>query len=272
MTQVTLSQLNIYPIKSAGGISLQRAEVEKKGLRGDRRWMVVDDSGKFMTQRQFPKMALIGVALEPDRLVMTAAGMEELVVPLTLETRSSSQVEVWGDFCDAIATGDATTDWFSRFLGVSCQLVYMPDNSQRPVDQTYAVDQTYDQVSFADAFPFLLISEASLQDLNSRLETPLPMNRFRPNLVVRGCEPYAEDRWQQIRVGSVLFHVVKSCARCAITTTDQATGIQGQEPLITLAKYRLHQGKILFGQNLLQANLGTIHVGDEVEVFERDEG
>lgn len=267
IAQVVLSELNIYPIKSAAGIALQTTEVEWKGLRGDRRWMVVDDQAMFMTQRQFPAMALISVALEADQLAITAPDMEPLGVPYTL-TDTEIEVEVWGDRCRAISAGDTAREWFSRVLKTSCQLVYLPENSIRPVDLDYAIVPNQDQVSFADAFPFLLISEASLQDLNQRLETPLPMNRFRPNLVVRGCEAFAEDRWRKIRVGSVVFHVVKSCARCIITTVEQTTGIKEKEPLPTLATYRLHQGKILFGQNLLQANLGSLHVGDAVEILD----
>jgi uncharacterized protein len=267
IAQVVLSELNIYPIKSAAGISLQTAEVEWKGLRGDRRWMVVNDQGKFMTQRQFPAMALIAVALEADQLTITAPAMEPLVVAVQ-DTTPTLEVEVWGDRCQAISAGDAAREWFSQFLQTPCQLVYLPDGSVRPVNADYAVDPSRDQVSFADAFPFLLISEASLQDLNDRLQTPLPMNRFRPNFVVRGCDAFAEDGWRRIRIGSVLFHVVKSCSRCAITTVDQTTGIKGNEPLQTLATYRLQQGHIMFGQNLLQAHLGSVSVGDAVEILD----
>lgn len=266
IAQVVLSELNIYPIKSAAGISLQTAEVEWKGLRGDRRWMVVSDQGKFMTQRQFPAMALIAVALEAGQLTITAPAMEPLVVSVQ-DTIPTLEVEVWGDRCQAISTGDAAREWFSQFLQTPCQLVYLPDASIRPVDADYAVDSSRDQVSFADAFPFLLISEASLQDLNDRLKTPIPMNRFRPNFVVRGCDAFAEDGWRRIRIGSVLFHVVKPCSRCGIPTVDQTTGIKGNEPLQTLATYRLQQGQIMFGQNLLSANLGSLRVGDAVEIL-----
>jgi uncharacterized protein len=264
---VVLSELNIYPIKSAAGISLQTAEVEWKGLRGDRRWMVVDEQGKFMTQRQFPSMALISVALEDDQLTIAAPGMKSLAVSIEL-TAPELEVEVWGDRCRAISTGDAAKEWFSQFLNTSCQLVYLPDDSKRLVASDYAVRPDHDQVSFADAFPFLLISEASLHDLNQRLDAPIPMNRFRPNLVVRGCDAFAEDRWRKIRIGSVVFHVVKPCARCAITTVEQTTGVKGKEPLQTLATYRLQKGNIFFGQNLLQENLGSLQVGDVVEIIE----
>jgi hypothetical protein len=267
MAKIVLSELNVYPIKSAAGISLQTAEVEWKGLRGDRRWMLVDDHNQFITQRTIPKMALIAVAMDAEQLLISVPGMEPLSVPYHLDG-IELEVEVWGDRCRAISAGNTAQEWFSQFLGMSCQLVYLPDDSVRPVDPDYAVDHSRDQVSFADAFPFLLISEASLHDLNHRLDTPIPMNRFRPNLVVQGCDPFAEDRWRKIRIGSVVFHVVKSCSRCVIPTIEQTTAIKSQEPLKTLATYRLQNGKIMFGQNLLQANLGTLAVGDEIEIID----
>jgi uncharacterized protein len=267
---IVLTELNIYPIKSAKGIAVQTVAVEKTGLAGDRRWMVVDNSSKFMTQRHHPRMALIEVKLEAGHLVLMAPEMEPLPVPFPYlaDPGSLMQVEVWGDFCMALSAGSVAQGWLSQFLGMSCQLVYMPDSSIRPVDPNYAIAPDQNQVSFADAYPFLLISEASLQDLNDRLETPIPMNRFRPNLVVKGCEPFAEDRWRKIRVGAVVFHVVKPCDRCVIPTVDQATGIKGKEPLLTLAQYRLKQGKILFGQNLLHHGSGLLSVGGAIEILE----
>lgn len=267
MAEVILTELNLYPIKSAGGIALQTAQVSDRGLQGDRRWMVVDQNGKFMTQRHFPKMALIGVSLTTDRLEIAAPGMPPLTVPYELNAEPT-RVEVWGDFCAAIPAGADAKDWFSEYLGLSCQLVYMPDRSTRLVDAKYAIDPDLDQVGFADGYPFLLISAASLQDLNDRLESPIPMNRFRPNFVVSGCEPFAEDGWRQIRIGSIVFHLVKRCDRCVVTTVDQATGIPAKEPLPTLAKFRRHQGKLLFGQNLLHRGSGWVGVGDAIEVID----
>jgi hypothetical protein len=267
MAQVVLTELNVYPIKSAAGISLQTAQVDRTGLEGDRRWMVVDLSGKFLTQRQYPRMALIQVQREPDRLLLNAPGMTPLAIPYDLDGAAVLHVQVWRDRCPAVSAGELATAWLSQFLEMPCHLVYMADDGVRPVDPNYAIAGVGDRVSFADAFPFLLIAEASLQDLNDRLEIPIPMNRFRPNLVVAGCDAFAEDTWRQIRIGSVEFHVVKPCARCAIPTVDQRTGIQGKEPLPTLAKYRLREGQIFFGQNLLHAALGTLNVGDPVEIL-----
>lgn len=264
MTPIKLSGIYIYPIKSAAGISLKTAQVENRGFQYDRRWMLVDDTGKFLSQRQLPRMALISVLLEEDKLVVKAPNRETLSIPLHLDRGDCICVQVWQDVCEAIPLGEEVSQWFSEFLEISCQLVYMPESSFRPVDSSYAIDN--EPVSFADGFPFLLISEASLQDLNERLDEPVLMNRFRPNLVVSGCKPFAEDGWRLIRIGLIAFHVVKPCARCAITTVDQAQGIQGKEPLLTLAQYRHKNGKILFGQNLIQAKLGTLQVGDLVEI------
>ncbi len=264
MAEIKLSEIYIYPIKSAGGISLNTAEIEKRGFQYDRRWMLVDETGKFLTQRQLPRMALITVGLEGDKLVVEAANRGSISIPVQLESDHRISVQIWRDVCDAIPLGEEINQWFSEFLEISCQLVYMPESTFRPVDSGYATNNK--QVSFVDGYPFLLISEASLQDVNKRLDEPVPMNRFRPNLVVSGCEAFAEDDWRLIRIGSIPFHVAKPCDRCLITTVDQAQGIPGKEPLQTLARYRLRNGKIFFGQNLIQGELGTLKVGDSVEI------
>ena len=264
MDEIKLSGIYIYPIKSAAGISLKTAQVENRGFQYDRRWMLVDDTGKFLTQRQLPRMALITVLLEEEKLVIKAQNREILSIPLHLDSSEHIPVQVWNDICDAIPMGEEVSQWFSEFLEISCQLVYMPESTFRPVNSHYAIHN--EQVSFTDGFPFLLISEASLQDLNKRLDEPIPMNRFRPNLVVSGCKAFAEDSWRQIRIGSISFNVVKPCERCVITTVDQAQGIRGKEPLPTLAQYRRLNGKILFGQNLIHRNIGALKVGDSVEI------
>jgi uncharacterized protein len=268
MAELVLSELNIYPIKSTAGFSVPSAEVQARGLKGDRRWMVVDQNHKFMTQRKLAKMALIQVQPEPDCLKLAAPGMASIAVPVPAADQARIRVEVWGDICDAITADETASRWFSEFLDVSCQLVYMPDDSIRLVNPTYAVQPDRDHVSFADSFPVLLTSEASLQDLNRRLEEPIPMNRFRPNFVISGCDAFAEDTWQKIRIGSLIFHVVKGCDRCIVPSIDQTTGIKTKEPLPTLATYRLREGKIYFGQNLLPETLGMVSVGDRVEVLE----
>jgi uncharacterized protein YcbX len=264
MTEFKLTGIYIYPIKSAAGIALETAQVQARGFQYDRQWMVVDEAGKFMTQRQFPRMALIRVRQSTEQLIIEAPAQEPLSIPLNLNSDDRISVEVWGDICDAIPLGETVEQWFSEFLEMPCQLVYLPDNSLRPVNSRYATNN--EQVSFADAFPFLLISEASLQDLNQRLDEPVPMNRFRPNLVISGCEAFAEDHWRSIRIGAIPFRVAKPCDRCVITTVDQNSGIRGKEPLQTLAQYRRWDGKIWFGQNLIQEQLGILKVGDYVEI------
>jgi len=263
----TLSQLYVYPIKSCGGIALESAAVSATGLRYDRRWMLVDEAGGFLSQRRLPRMALISVRFGPEHLIVGAPGMPDLEVPLHPETGDLVDVCVWGDAGRGAPIGDEADRWFGEFLGFPCRLIYKPDDDVRLVDSLYAEDG--DQVGFADGFSFLLISEASLDDLNGRLEEPVPMDRFRPNLVVRGCEPYAEDRWSLVRVGDVSFRVAEPCPRCAITTVDQKTGSRGKEPLRTLATYRRSGGEVFFGRNLIHASLGTVRVGDPVEVAPR---
>ncbi len=265
MTKLTLTGIYIYPIKSTAGIALDKAYVGKRGFEYDRQWMVVDNKGKFMTQRHFPRMALIRIQQSKEQLIIDAPAQQPLLIPLVLRSPQRISVEVWGDICDAIPLGEEVANWFSEFLGTSCQLVYLPEDSLRPIKSRYQLNN--EQVGFADGFPFLLISDASLADLNQRLEQPVPMNRFRPNLVVSGCEAFAEDGWQSIKIGSIAFRVVKPCDRCVITTVDQAQGIRGKEPLHTLAQYRRWDGKIWFGQNLIQEQLGMLKIGDSVEVI-----
>jgi uncharacterized protein YcbX len=259
-----LSSLYVYPIKSLGGISLGAWDVDGRGLRYDRRWMLVDEDGWFISQRELPRMALISVRIEPDRLVVDAPQMPSLELPLGPTTGETMPARIWDDLVEASPVGDDADRWFGEFLGVRCSLVYLPDESVRPVDPDYG--EAGDRVGLADGFPFLLISEASLADLNSRLEHPLPMNRFRPNLVIGGCEPFAEDFWKRIRIGFITFRVVKPCSRCAITTVDQSTAVTGKEPLRTLARFRKVGGKVLFGQNLIHDGTGTLRTGDPVEI------
>jgi uncharacterized protein len=261
-----LSQLYVYPIKSAGGISLGASDVDERGLRYDRRWMLVDETGCFMSQRQFPRMALVGVRIEPDHIVVDAPGMPSLQMPLRPITGRLMLARVWDDLVESRTVSDDADRWFGEFLDVRCRLLCLPDESVRPVDPTYGGPG--DRVGLADGFPFLLISEASLSDLNARLEQPVPVNRFRPNLVVRGCEPFAEDGWKLVRIGSLTFRVVKPCSRCTITTVDQGSAVVGKEPLRTLARFRKVGAKVLFGQNLIHDEVGTLSVGDPVEVVQ----
>ncbi|MCC5655041.1 MOSC domain-containing protein [Nostoc sp. XA013] len=260
-----LSAIYIYPVKSCRGISLNSARLDTWGLECDRRWMVVDANGYFLTQRQLPRMALVETALNSEALCLNAPNMPELRLPLSTEVADEASVRVWRDCCQAVDQGNEASEWFSSFLGVSCRLVRMPKNFVRPVDRDYAPQDA--QVSFADGFPLLIISEASLSELNSHLQKPIPMNRFRPNLVVTGCEAFSEDSWHTIQICSAIFYGVKRCRRCVITTVDQATGSRGKEPLVTLATFRRVSDGIIFGQNLVHAGVGELQVGNTIEVL-----
>ena len=264
MPAMRLTELHCYPVKSAAGISLPSALLDDRGILNDRRWMVVDEAGNFLTQRKIPRMALLHVALEPDHLVVRSEGMDELKIGFSSGPRSIMRVRIWNDAVEAEDTGDAAAAWFSQMLGRPCRFVSMPQEAVRLVNPKYAGGERL--VSFVDAFPILLISQASLDDLNARLPHPVLMNRFRPNLVIAGCSPYEEDTWKRIQIGSILFRVAKPCERCAVPSVDQETGLRGLEPLRTLEAYRTFEGKVMFGQNLIHDGPGKVNLGDAVTV------
>jgi uncharacterized protein len=259
---VRLTQLNVYPIKSARGIPLLESELDQFGLRYDRRWMVVDESGTFLSQRSHPRLALVATSIGDGALRIEAPSMPGLEVSLDPYPSVVTRVRVWNDRCAATWLGERPARWFSDFLDTPCSLVHMEGETTRPANPRYAGTGT--RVSFADAFPFLLISEESLNDLNRRLPEPLPMNRFRPNLVVAGVRPYEEDEWSRIEIGAIGFRILKPCARCVVTTTDQTTAAVGKEPLRTLASYRKVGGEVMFGQNAVHETVGWLRVGDPV--------
>jgi hypothetical protein len=261
MTEFVLSEIFVYPIKSASGISLKESYVGEKGLEMDRRWMLIDEKGKFISQRTHPELSLVSVNVENNglRVKHKIINYDDLFIPFDVDEEFSIDVEIWNDKCQAVLVSNAADCWFSKVLGIPCQLVYMQDNSVRTVDQKYSSgDKT---VGFADGFPFLLIGQSSLDDLNSKLERPISINRFRPNLVFKGGEPFIEDSWKEFKIGSVSFYTVKPCARCTIPTVNQETGDKGKEPLITLSSYRKKNNKVLFGQNLVHEGSGIIKVG-----------
>ena len=257
--------LFVYPVKSCAGTALRVAELGARGIRHDREFMLVDPEDHFLTQRQLPRMALIHPVRTADTLALTAPGMSRLDLTPRLDGERV-HVNVWSDRVAAIDQGPVVADWLSTFLQTPCRLVRQADDAVRLVDREFATQPT-DEVSFADGYPLLLLSEESLTNLNARLDTRLPMNRFRPNVVVGGAGvPYVEDTWSRISIGDVTFSLVKACARCAITTTDQLTALRGHEPLTTLATYRRVARGVLFGQNLIHHTGGTIRVGDRVRV------
>jgi uncharacterized protein YcbX len=265
MPVLTLSAIYRYPVKSLRGESFKALDVAGRGFVHDREWMLVDMQGRFLTQRQQPRMSLIDASVTEDGAVrLQAPGMPVLRV----ETPEGGHLEVtvWGDQVTAMAAGHEADGWFSDFLGTRCRLAHFPPDRRRMVDPDYALPG--DQVGFADGFPFLLISQGSLDALNGRLEQPVPMLRFRPNLVVSGCEPHAEDGWRRIRIGGVTFRVAKPCSRCIIPTIDPQTAERSPEPLRTLMTYRKRDNKVYFGQNLIHDDVGRLEVGTPVEVLE----
>ncbi len=267
-----LSEIFIYPVKSLRGISLTSAKLEPRGLAYDRRWMIVADGGDtFLTQREFPTMALLHTELTDRHLIIRHATKSIEPLSILLDTGNYGEpinVRVWDDVCEALLVSPAADTWLSEALETPCQLVYMPDDSRRSTDPRYSNPD--DIVSFADGFPLLLICQASLDDLNRKLPEPIGMIRFRPNLVFTGGEPYAEDNWKQFTIGNQNFRSVKPCARCQLTTVDPETGTFGKEPLRTLSTYRLDGHKILFGMNVIwdarNEAPSFIKIGDPIEV------
>lgn len=264
MGDLKVSALSIHPVKSLGAIALDSVNVDRFGLHNDRRWMVVDAAGVMRTQRQLPRMTLVQTELIDGVLRLSAPGCDALTITVNLDSERSI-VRVWNDRCSAIDCGDEAALWLSRFLGEPSRLVYFPDSELRQVDPDYA--NRGEGTAFSDGFPLLLISQPSLNDLNGRLASPVTMQRFRPNLVVDGCAPYAEDGWQKIRIGGLTLRIVKPCSRCVIPTIDLETGEKGAEPIKTLAGYRMRENKIFFGQNVIAEGEGTIEVGMAVEVL-----
>lgn len=266
-----ISALYTYPVKSCAGIRHHQVELDIRGLRYDRQWMVVDDAGTFITQRESPAMALARTEVTDDVLILTAPDLPPLHVPLANHTEGTLDVVVWKDTVQAIDEGKTAALWFTQLTGTNARLVRMPDTFKRMSSTEYT--PIPGELSFADGYPLLFISEASLEDLNTRLtargKKPVLMNRFRPNVVVTDCQPYAEDTWQQVTINGIRFDVVKPCARCAITTVDQAAGQipDVKEPLATLATYRRGKnGGAMFGQNVLHRGFGALNVGDAVEL------
>lgn len=260
----TISGLFIYPIKSLGGIEMESAQLTDRGFQYDRRWMLIDYSGRFLTQREHPVMALLQVKLESHVLRVFHKKDPGAYIQIPLEQQDGEQVSVtvWEDTMPAHLAGPNFDTWFSQQLKMPCRLVYMPDFCRREVDPDYAHNKEI--TSFSDAYPLLLIGQASLDDLNTRLAVPVPMNRFRPNMVVEGWEPYEEDTIRKFSIGDVAFEAVKPCARCVLTTINQDTAEKGKDPLKTLASYRSRNNKVLFGQNLLYNGKGYLQKGMEV--------
>jgi uncharacterized protein YcbX len=261
-----VSEITIYPIKSLGGISLKEAIVEERGLQYDRRWVLADENNVFITQRQNEQMALIDVAIDEAGLQVNhrLKTIAPLKIPFVPQTVEEQQITIWDDVVRGTRVSNEADAWFTTVLGKKCSLFYQPDDSIRLTDPKYSITKE-EHTSFSDGYPILVIGQASLDNLNERLDEPVSMKRFRPNLVFTGGDAYVEDFWKYFSVGEAKLVGVKPCARCVLTTINPETAEKGKEPLKTLTQYRNKNNKILFGQNLLVVETGKIAVGDEIE-------
>ena len=259
-----VSSLYLYPIKSLQGIEVSEAEVMEKGFRYDRRWMLVGADNVVITQRTHPQLSQIKLQINASEITATCKEMEPCRIPLTIDDGASASVMVWNDQVNALVAHEVINAWFTQAANLPCRLVYMPEEATRPVKPSRA--RNNEHVSFADAYPYLIISQASLQDLNSRMDVPLPMHRFRPNIVVTDTDAYAEDDWMDFQIGSLHFYASGHCKRCVFTTIDQDTGKKSAEPLKTLATYRKEGSEVVFGLNAIASSYGGIRVGDLVGV------
>ena len=263
-SQLRLAALFVHPVKSCAGIAVARARVMPDGLEHDRRWMLVDGAGKMVSQRQYPEMALLRTSLE-DGIVVRRADLPSLMLPFTFEDGPRIDIAIWKHRGPAVRH-DAGSRWFSTALGHEVQLVCLPPSIVRPLTPEYATRG--ETVSFADEFPFLVASASSIADVGARAEMPLDVRRFRPNLVIAGASPWAEDDWRVLRVGAITFRLLKPCARCTIPSVDPDSGTTGKEPLRTLATFRKRGKKVYFGINAVADNVGELAVGDVVTVEE----
>lgn len=259
-----VKSIHIYPLKSARGLSLEAVELDRFGPQGDRRWMLVDERGRFVSQRESAAMARLGAVPRAEGIrLQWGSETLDVATPAAGELRETS---VWDDTVLARDAGGDAASWLSARLQLPVRLVYMPEDCRRYVDASYASGA--ETVSFADGFPLLLVSDAALDSLNSRLSQPVSLDRFRANLVVEGCEAHAEDDWKRVRIGEMVFEVAKPCARCAVPALDQETGEKHPELLRVLSSYRRREDRMVyFGQNLLYPEPGRVAVGDLVEVL-----
>ncbi len=262
-----VSELFIYPIKSMGGIALSAATVTDRGFQYDRRWMLVDGQHNFISQRSFPQMALLQVSVTATGLqVQNKINGTAINIPFVPASTATAMVQIWDDTCPAQFVSKGADEWFSQMLSMPCRLVFMPDNSRRKVEEDYA--RNNEITSLSDGYPFLVIGQSSLEDLNSRLAEPLPINRFRPNIVFTGGQAFLEDQLKHFTINGIQFYGVKPSSRCQVTTINQNNATIAKEPLKTLALFRRKNNKIFFGQNLLHQGAGIVQVGDEIVIQE----
>lgn len=266
-----ISQLFIYPVKSLSGISVSSSEVTNRGLKNDRRWMIVDKNNQFLTLREYPKMALLDVEINENGLTIKSREYPEIPIkiPFVTDTNNLENVTIWNATVQAKPLKNEVDEWLSDMLGGDCKLVYMPDESMRPVDTTSGYHPAGKFTSFADAYPFLLLGEASMKELNARSEKQFSIQRFRPNIVFSGGSPNQEDSFENFTINDAYFTGLENCARCKIPNVNPETGILGSdnEPLKTLSKYRLRNKNIEFGRNIVFNGTGIISVGDELKLI-----
>ncbi len=258
----TLTDIYIYPIKSVKAVNQPAAQVEEKGLSFDRRYMLVDPQGKFISGRTHPQLTQIEVQFSQHLLLVNAPNMPTLTINPDDFGEKMKTSQVWSDNVNALHCHNDYDLWFSNYLQQPCQLVFFGKETKRLLKNRET------QVSFADGYPLLLINQASVDFLNARLQKPVTALHFRPNIVVKGDFPFVEDSWSRLKIGEVEFEVSKPCSRCLFTNVDPQTGlVDKDEPLNTLAKFRYHQGNIDFGQNLIPLNSGLIRAGDEIKIL-----
>lgn len=265
-----VSSLHIYPVKGCRAVDLTEAAIERRGLAHDRRWLIVDANNRFITQREMPKLATIGASLEGSALHLSHDG-GSIVVKNLDDTAPRLTVTLWKQQVEGYAGNDAADEFLSSYLGQPCRIIWQGE-LPRSVSPKYAPNDAT-PTSYADDFPLLVTVTESLDDLNRRMAQPLPMNRFRPNIVITGASAWAEDAWRKITIGAVTLDLPKPCTRCVVTTTDQRTGEKaGNEPLQTLKSFRLLRTPaltgVVFGQNAIPQALGTVKIGDKVAVAE----
>lgn len=265
MSVYQISGLYIYPVKSLAGIAMTEVSLCPTGFTRDRRWMLADEQNRFISQREHHQLCLFTTHFDHNGFIIRYQN-DEIRIPFEIDHGKTISVKVWDDEAPALLAEPAINEWFSSRLGSDTRLVYMPDQSNRKVDEKYRIHN--DIVSFADGFPVLTIGEASLSLLQSKVAEEIPMNRFRPNLVFKGGHAHDEDNWKQFSINEQLYYGVKPCARCVVTTINQQTGVANAEPLKTLATYRKDGNKILFGQNVISPVKGNIKIGDTIEVKE----
>jgi len=266
MSSLTLNNIVIHPVKSLNGIELEEAAIEEKGLRFDRRWMLVNENGGAITQRTFPKLVFVRVSMEGDLLTISDKNISQMPISFNIHEQGEKvEVRVWDDVFMAYEIKPELNQWFSDFLEKPVRLMKVPFDSTRVINQKYNTEQR--SMGFQDSSPVLITFQESLDDLNSRMEIPVPMHRFRPNLIISGLDPYKEDDINRLQINGVVFKIFKSCSRCIFTTIDQETGQNGAEPLKTLSTYRQKGNDILFGASAYPENDGIIDLNSEVKVL-----